>query len=521
MRRVFLILICFTCISGPGIAQNTQDTPPIEDNYSLVDKLDSLLIDWYKTYSTDSAYLFCVNKTSNIITELPDTIYRDRLAALVSPIPLTYNSAVLNYINKYISRGKWFIPDLLGKAQYYFPMFEEVLDRYQLPLELKYLTIVESALNPNAVSRAGATGIWQFMLQTGRKYNLEVNSYVDERRDPYLETIAAAKYLKDLYDIYGDWHLAIASYNCGPGTINNAIRRSGGKTNYWEIAKYLPYETRNYVPAFIAMNYIFNYYGEHGFTPCPSGIPMHVDTVMISEELPFSKIAGIIQVDIEELRLLNPQYRKDYIPARNRHYPLRLRTELVGSFIALEDSIYKKDSLMFDKEPVVITADESYEDSYTPATQPANTEKLVYTVKSGDILGYISSWYSVSVSDIKSWNGLYSNNLQIGQKIIIYKPNGVASKYRNIDSMSFVDKQKMANPGSTTSSTNKTTASGNNTTASLDPKYEYYTIQAGDNPWKIANKYNNVSVDDIMKLNNITDPSSLRVGQKIKIRKKV
>ncbi|HQL69425.1 MAG TPA: LysM peptidoglycan-binding domain-containing protein, partial [Bacteroidales bacterium] len=181
----------------------------------------------------------------------------------------------------------------------------------------------------------------------------------------------------------------------------------------------------------------------------------------------------------------------------------------------------KKDSLMFDKEPVVITADESYEDSYTPATQPANTEKLVYTVKSGDILGYISSWYSVSVSDIKSWNGLYSNNLQIGQKIIIYKPNGVASKYRNIDSMSFVDKQKMANPGSTTSSTNKTTASGNNTTASLDPKYEYYTIQAGDNPWKIANKYNNVSVDDIMKLNNITDPSSLRVGQKIKIRKKV
>ncbi len=517
MRLLLLLTLTFLLHIVPVSAQKTDSLSISSEYGGFVDQLDSLLIDWYRTYSTDSAYQACLTNRSEIITDVPDSIYRYRLAQLSSPVPLDYNPAVQLYLTKYISKGKWFIPDLLGKAQYYFPMFEEILDTYQLPLELKYLTIIESALNPNAVSRAGATGIWQFMLGTARKYNLEINSYVDERRDPYMESIAAARYLKDLYDIYGDWHLAIASYNCGPGTMNNAIRRSGGKTNYWEVSKYLPHETRNYVPAFIAMNYIFNYYHEHNFVPCLSEIPMHVDTVMIRDELHFDKIASVLNIGKEELRLLNPQYRKDFIPAKTRNYPLRLRTELIGVFVALEDSIYRKDSLMYETNPVVFKADDYYVDTYTPAPQPANTEKLIYTVKSGDVLGYISSWYSVSISDIKSWNGIYSNNLQIGQKITIYKPIGVASRYRNIDSMSFVDKQKMSNAGATSSSASTSPVTS---PEKIDPNYEYYTVQQGDNPWSIANKFNGVSVDDILKLNNISNPSSLKVGQKIKIRKK-
>ncbi|HOY38778.1 MAG TPA: LysM peptidoglycan-binding domain-containing protein [Bacteroidales bacterium] len=512
MKKLIVIYVFFILgLNAECFCQQT-DTVAVTD-YGFADKLDSLLLDWYKTYSNDSIYMVCVSHSNEVVTDVPDSVYRERLSTLVSPIPLDYNSLVQSYITKYISKGKWFIPDLLGKSKYYFPMFEEVLDAYQLPLELKYLTIVESALNPNAVSRAGATGIWQFMLQTARQYGLDVTSYIDERRDPYLESVAAAQYLKDLYDIYGDWHLAIASYNCGPGTINNAIRRSGGKTNYWEISKYLPYETRNYVPAFIAMNYIFSFYEEHKFFPCPSNIPVRVDTVMVSQELSFGKISQILGIDIEELRLLNPQYRKDYIPARNKNYPLRLRTEKISSFIALEDSLYKKDdTVLYVAEPIQLTDNEMIADNYTPTPQPLNTEKLVYTVKSGDILGYIATWYDVNVSDIKSWNGLRSNYLKIGQKIIVYKPVGVAVRYRNIDTMSFVDKQKMSNV---------TVASANNqTSVTTDPKYEYYTVQSGDNPWSIANKYPGVTVEDIMKLNNISNPSSLKVGQKLKIRKK-
>ncbi|NLA23972.1 MAG: transglycosylase SLT domain-containing protein [Bacteroidales bacterium] len=484
-----------------------------EHDFSFVDRLDSLLLDWHKYYTKDSTNIsHHFDLSANIITDLPDTVYRDRLAQIVSPIELPYNAIVLKHIKRYVTRGKWFVPNLLGKAQYYFPMFEEVLDAYQLPHELKYLTIVESALNPNAVSRAGATGIWQFMLATGRRYDLEVNSYVDERRDPYTESIAAARYLKDLYEMYNDWHLAIASYNCGPGNINKAIRRSGGKTNYWEIAKHLPNETRNYVPAFIAVNYIFNFYSEHGFKIQKANIPMQVDTMMITAELSFEKIANILEIEVEELRLLNPQYRKDYIPAKNKHYPLRLRSEITSKFISLEDSIYKIDTSLIEKHiPVII--EEYFTDTYTPAPQPANTDKIIYTVKSGDVLGYIASWYDVNISELKSWSGIYSNNLKIGQKITIYKPTASAAKYKKIDNMSFEAKQKMVGKSVAPSNTQSTNTA-------LDANYEYYTVKKGDNPWTISKKFNNISIEEIMKLNNIENPSNLKVGQKIKIRKK-
>ena len=514
MRNLWLILLVIATISNIN-AQNTnsnnKDTLLDCYDYSLVNHLDSLLLDWHKKYSNDTIDFTIYNK-DELVLDISDSIYQERLQNISTPISITYNQHVQSYINRYVKKGKWTVPELLGRANWYFPIFEEILDAHQLPIELKYLTIIESALNPNAVSRSGATGIWQFMYNTGKMYGLEINSYVDERRDPVKSTQAAALFMQDLYNIYGDWNLVIAAYNCGPGTVNSAIRRSGGKANYWEIYHLLPRETRNYVPAFIAVNYLFNYYNLHNYKARQFTLPKLVDTVMINQELHFDQVQAVLGIPIEDIRILNPQYRKDIIPAKTKEYPLLLPSEYIPEFIDMSDSIYNyMDSVYFNPEKFKYQPNETFVDSYTPAPQPANTTKLEYRVKSGDVLGYIATWYNVNVSEIRSWNGKTSNYLNVGNTIIIYAPKNSAEKYRKINSMSFEEKQKFAGINT---KTNKPIE------APLDSNYDYYTVKNGDNPWTIASKIDGLSIDDLLEMNNFDSNSTLSIGQKIKIRKK-
>ena len=273
--------------------------------------LNTLLTNWYmQQYAVvdDS----CLETSVNI--DYPDSVYMRKLAQLPTVIEMPYNSVVRRYIDMYVQKRRALVENLLGLGTYYMPIFEEALEREGLPLELKYLPIIESALRPDATSRAGAAGLWQFMVRTGKSMGLEVNSLVDERRDPIKSSAMAARYLKDLYAIYHDWALAIASYNCGPGNVSKAIRRSGGKTDYWEIYPYLPRETRGYVPAFIAVNYVMNYYSDHNICPVLTRRPLLTDTVQVNRRLHLKQVADVLQIPLEEIRSLNPQYRRDIIP---------------------------------------------------------------------------------------------------------------------------------------------------------------------------------------------------------------
>lgn len=352
----------------------------------------------------------------------PDSIYIQRLTNIESVIDLTYNEQVKAYINVYTQKKREKLSVLLGLADYYFPIFEQILLEYNLPVELKYLAIIESALNPNATSRMGATGLWQFMYGTGKVYKLEINSDVDQRRDPIQSTYAAATYLKDLYAMFGDWTLALAAYNCGPGNVKKAIARSGGKTNFWDIYYKLPKETRGYVPAFIGATYAMHYYKDHGIYPMKIDMSLAVDTLHINREIHFGQIAEVLQIPIDLIQTLNPQYKRDIIPAKLKSYALALPVENVIPFIQLEDSIFNhKRDQFFDPskrnlKPTEMTAH---------GEVPANSTKVIYKIKNGDNLGLIASRYGVKISDLKKWNRIGKNNfIKAGNKLVIYVPAG-------------------------------------------------------------------------------------------------
>ncbi len=285
--------------------------------------------------------------------------YIDRLSRLPNVMEMAYNEVVQKFIDRYSGRLRHSISYMLGASNFYMPIFEEALEAYQLPLELKYLPIIESALNPKAVSRVGATGLWQFMLTTGKQYGLQVNSLVDERRDPVKASYAAARYLKDLYRIFGDWNLVIAAYNCGPENINKAIHRTNGEKDYWQIYPYLPKETRGYVPAFIAANYIMTYYSLHNICPMTTRLPAKTDTVMVSKNMHLEQVASVVGINIDLLRSLNPMYRRDIIPGATEPSPLRLPQSEVGKFIDAEDSVYtyKADELLNKRTEVEVNDD--------------------------------------------------------------------------------------------------------------------------------------------------------------------
>lgn len=354
----------------------------------------------------------------------PDSVYMDRLQRLPTIIEMPYNQVVKQFIERYSDKLRGSVSYMLGAANFYMPIFEQALETYGLPLELRYLPVIESALNPNAVSRVGATGLWQFMLETGKRYGLEVNSLVDERRDPVKSSYAAARYLRDLYKIFDDWSLVIAAYNCGPNKVNQAIHRAKGSVDYWQIYPYLPKETRGYVPAFIAANYIMNYYCEHNICPMITELPISTDTIVVDKNLHLEQIAKVLNVNIDHLRALNPQYRRDIVNGLTEPSVVRLPLSLVGSFIDNEDSIYayKRDELLLKREVVAVN-DIKLSYSKSKATKrrtskrSSRSRRKTVTVRQGDTLSEIAKRNGTTVKKLRRLNGIKGSNIRAGKKI--------------------------------------------------------------------------------------------------------
>lgn len=399
----------------------------VVETIELDNNFDKLLQMWYIQQSTDSSNPFSIIETDSILPmDVPDSVYINRLQRINSFIELPYNPIIKRFISAYTHRSKEQVEVMLGLSDYYFPYFEEILIKNNLPIELRMLPVIESALNPRAVSRVGATGLWQFMYGTGRMYKLTINSFIDERRDPVKSTEAAAKFLGDLYSIYKDWTLVIAAYNCGPGNVNKAIRRAGGKRNFWEIYYHLPRETRGYVPAFIAATYTFHYYKEHNITPRPITTPKATDTLNINRMLHFQQVSDIIGIPVQQLRDLNPQYKQDIVPGKFTTHQLRLPLDYVGTFIDREKEIYAyKDSVFFN--PKTTTAPTTYNSSYQHYV-PSGSVKYIYKVKEGDVPGTIANRYGVKVEQLRDWNNIYRNIIRIGQNLTIYIPKEKAKE---------------------------------------------------------------------------------------------
>ncbi len=484
-----------------------------EYEIALDSNVDSLLNGYYIKESLKNNPLDLANLEESTIPTFSDDVYKKRLESIPSVAGLSYNNIVKRYIEVYTVKRRKQVEIMLGLAEHYFPIFDDIFDYYGVPNEMKYMSIIESGLNPKAYSRARAVGLWQFMYGTGRVYGLEINSLVDERRDPIKSTHAAAKYISDLHKMYGDWLLALAAYNCGPGNVNKAIRRSGGKKNFWEIYYYLPRETRGHVPAFIAATYTMNFYKEHKIIPAKIELPLTTDTLMVNKKLHLKQVSEVLDIPIKQLEDLNPQYRYDIIPGHIKNYALRLPEKKVLAFIDLQDSIYAyKDSIYFNEN---VAAKPTYTRN-EPLAPSADYIKLVYTVKSGDAVGLIADWYDVRSSDLRYWNNINRNLIRSGQKLVVYKHKNVASKYKDINDISYAEKQ--ARNGKTVSSSAHKTAPIKYVELK-EGEYTVYTVRSGDTLWEIAKQYPGVTDTDIMRWNNISDAGNIRPGQKLKIKK--
>lgn len=406
---------------------------------ALTFELDSMLYDYStRNYlNTDSNCNF-----PNVNPEFAEEVYIRRLSQLPTVMEMAYNDVVRKFIDRYSGQLRRTVSLMLGAQNFYMPIFEEALESYSLPLELKYLPVIESALNPKAVSHAGATGLWQFMIGTGKQYGLEVNSLVDERRDPILSSYAAAHYLSDLYRIFGDWNLVIAAYNCGPENINKAIHRANGARDYWQIYPYLPRETRGYVPAFIAANYIMNYYCEHNICPLITDLPAKTDTIIVNRDVHFDQIAEVIGIDVKQLGELNPQYRRQIVNGSNKPSAIRLPMNYVSQFIDNEDSIFshRADELLTKRLEVAVNeAQPTYTSSrktysrksrgrYSKSKKNLRRSRSgrrgrssgrTITVRRGDTLSSIAKRNHTTVAALKKKNGIRGNNIRAGKKLRI------------------------------------------------------------------------------------------------------
>lgn len=403
----------FALFSVQAKAQSEDEVPFPESMTSL---MDSLLSDWrVRTYILSNEEC----STADVNPQFSDSVYIDRLSRIPTIMEMPYNDIIRQFIDRYNNRLRKQVSYMLASSNFYIPLFEEALDAYDIPIELKYLPIIESALNPSAVSRAGASGLWQFMIGTGKIYGLESNSLVDERRDPIKSTWAAARYLKELYGIYKDWNLVIAAYNCGPGNVNKAIRRSGGKTDYWTIYEYLPRETRGYVPAFIAANYVMTYYCDHNICPLETQIPADTDTIQVNKRVHFEQIASLCNISLEQLKNLNPQYKKNIIPGDIKPYTLRLPHAQLCTFIDKQDSIYAHRSSELFTNRRQVEAKAATGRGRTAATASGNV--VYHKIRNGETLSTIARKYRVNVNDLKRWNNLRNNNIRAGKQLKVYR----------------------------------------------------------------------------------------------------
>jgi membrane-bound lytic murein transglycosylase D len=577
-----IAILALTFRFSVSMAQETADTllQPAEKEAALVsvpddlesgddyimDMLDSLVAVTFfsnNTFVDDTSALNKYGFAPDYVPDYPDSVVIARLDDLnrETIVELTYNNAVKNYINAYAKNRRGVASRVLGLAEVYFPLFEEYLDKYDMPLELKYLAVVESALNPTANSRAGAKGLWQFMYGTGKMYGLKVTSLVDDRFDPIKATDAACRHLQDLHDIYGNWSLAMAAYNSGAGNVNKAIRRAGGTKSYWAVWPYLPRETRGYVPAFIAVAYIMNYAAEHNLYPVHPGIfHQQIDTVVVNDVLSFDQLSEFLGIPEEELKFLNPAYKAGIIPSTSdQKYILRLPFTHVGTFVEHEEELYAyKTEKGIEKEKLLAEIKKAQ-------------ERNIHVVRSGENLGLIAQRYRCSVNSLKSWNNLRSNTIYPGQKLVVYAPGYTASgassssqsspKLKDVSNLeqgyhtvksgenlgliaakyncSVADlkawnklsgntirpDQKLMvyapeegrGGSSSSSSSSSSSGSGSGVGNNTGSSYVYHTVRKGDTLWDIAKLYEGVTVEQIKKLNNIQNSKRLKPGQKLKV----
>jgi membrane-bound lytic murein transglycosylase D len=516
MKNIKIIMFLLVITTLGVNAETINDTIIIRSDDAtekITRDLDSLVNSWYvklafKEYPA-------VNENDSVISEFPDSVYVDRLSKINSIIKLPFGPIIRNCIHVYTKVKLDDFRAILGLKDYYFPVFEDIFDSYGLPAELKYMAVIESALNPNAVSRAGATGMWQFMYSTGRLYGLTINSIVDDRRDPVKAAHAAAKFLKDMYAIYQDWTLVIAAYNCGPGNVDKAIRRSGNKKDYWDIYYRLPRETRGYIPMYVAATYAINNYREHHIVPLQVNIPVSTDTIMVNKDIHLSQISEVMHIQLGELRALNPQYKTGFIPGSTKPQSLTLPLNHLSDFIDLNDTIrnYKPD-IYLNKKNLTVNPTRS---SYISPDVKGKT-KLYYTVKDGDNLGFISEWYRVGLSDLRYWNDIYGNTIRVGQKLAVFVDPSKVGFYSTINTMSFAEKQSSI--GKSIQANPNPQIASNSVVSDSDSDYIMYTVQYGDTIWDIVKKFDSVSAIDVLSLNSISDPGKIQVGQKLKIKKK-
>lgn len=513
MKTLSIVALCLGLIIPVFGQEDSTDTAafavetfvPLEDDPFISCMDDLLTMEIFELAKKNYAHgLSGVLKTEVEIPKHTEELVKNRLAYLDArtPLSLTYNEMVLRYIEVYVYNRREQMSRMLGLSKLYFPLFEEVLDQYDLPLELKYLAVVESALNPLAKSRVGATGLWQFMYATGKIYNLNVSSYVDERSDPLKSTHAACQYFVKLYQIFGDWNLVLAAYNSGPGNVNKAIRRAGGNRDYWQIMSFLPKETRGYVPAFIAANYAIHYSEEYaiGVTPVKYEF-FDLDTVHVSKMMSFGQMAQLVGMDESDISFLNPSFKMNIVPEiEGSRFVLFFPRNKAGVFVHNQDSIHKYAAIQFASMAKPIP-------EYVTVS-----DRIVYKVRSGDYLGTIAKKHGCTVSDIMKWNNLKSTNIRAGQSLVIH----VKATKMVVASSQPVNAEKEADEKPET--TEKETEASANEEASIPVKENYYVVQQGDTLWGIARQFDGVTVDAIKEWNNITDTRSIRPGTKLIIK---
>ena len=522
-KKIICTLIAITSAAGFAKAGNPlpdgelpRDTITDRDMImieSVENEADTIFSNWFLQKFTDLDKE-CISRSENI--DYNDSTYIRRLSSLPTVIDMPYNQIVKEYINVYTAKRRKLVESILGFSLYYFPIFENALEKEELPLELKYLPVIESALRPNAVSRAGATGLWQIMLGTARVLGMEVNSLVDERRSPLVSSESAARYLKQLYNIYQDWPLAIAAYNCGPGNINKAIHRSGGKKDYWSIYPYLPRETRGYVPAFIAINYVMNYYDKHNICPVSTQMPLVTDTIRINERVHLNQIAAVLNTSVDMLRELNPQYRNDIIPGNSKKpYHLRLPIQLTYAYIDSRDSILNYQPEQYAR---LCTVEPSQYAGYAGKT---SGNYKYHKVKRGETLSSIAARYNMSVTSLKKLNGIRSNTIQAGKTLKLsgtpkYNLAATTPKKEPVAIAANTVKESSKEEVSTTTAEkteNIQTAAKQTRPDNTKPKY--HKVTTGDTLGKIAIRYG-VRTEVLKKANKLSS-SVIKIGQVLKI----
>lgn len=571
-----LVLVAFGLFLSNGmLAQEVQDIKPtfFEPKISYLDSLKktfnnhetSACIDqrWMKELSDASLSnemffdIENLNIDEKVSYDLDTELLKKRLHKLdvQSPFVIEYNPALENVIKSFLKNRSKSFERQMAIAEYYFPLFEEKLSKYNLPLEIKYLAIVESALQPKAKSKVGAGGLWQFMPATGKQYKLDITTYVDERHDPIKSTEAACHYMMNMYEIFGDWSLVLASYNCGPGNVSKAIRRSGGKTDYWEIRKYLPQETANYLPAFLATMYIYEFKKEHGLVPHKAEMKYaETDTVMVKHAMTFKQLSDLLDISEEQLEYLNPIYKSKYIPSfGDEHYYLRLPKNKIGIFVSNEEKIYgylvyleqekirniqlaqqirKRDSIA--KQDSIAVASNfkmknneptEFEEVVKKRTKEV-VSKNYHKVKSGESLGVIADKNNVSISDLRKWNNIKGSNINAGQSLVIQTTKKVTvnevikkpkKKVETIEPE--VENAIAENTENTNTEVPKPKATENkyaSAKSKIDIKEDYYIVQKGDSIFSITRKFPNLTADDLKKKNDLkTD--NIQPGMKLKI----